>query len=202
MDKKAHWENVYTTKLPHEVSWTQAMPKLSLQWIECYAQSKNSKIIDVGGGDSNLVDCLLERGFENITVLDISQAAIERAKERLGNKADKIHWICSDILDFQPSCKYDIWHDRATFHFLTSSSEIKKYLGLIENFVSEYWIIATFSTEGPKTCSGLEIVQYSDIAIASLVSHQFRICESKVEMHTTPFHTLQSFQYTCLKRLV
>ena len=125
--KKKHWETVYETKNPDQVSWTQETPRTSLNFIHSFNLSKSAKIIDIGGGDSKLVDFLLEEGFENITVLDISQKAIQKAQLRLGSKANKVNWIVSDITQFTPTTQYDIWHDRAAFHFLTSEVDINKY---------------------------------------------------------------------------
>ena len=128
VDNKNHWETVYETKQPDEVSWTQENPKTSLAFIRKTHLGKTAKIIDIGGGDSKLVDFLLEEGYKNITVLDISAKALERAQKRLGKKAGKIHWIVSDITEFKPEVSYEIWHDRATFHFLTTAQQIKKYV--------------------------------------------------------------------------
>ena len=124
--------------------------------------TKASKIIDIGGGDSKLVDYLLDEGFENITVLDISAKALDRSKQRLGDKANKVNWIVSDITEFQPTETYDLWHDRATFHFLTTAEQVKKYLDTARNVVTGYLTIGTFSNNGPKTCSGLDVRQYSE----------------------------------------
>ena len=132
MDKKTHWETVYKTKTPDQVSWTQDVPQPSLDFIESLNLEKNAKIIDVGGGDSKLVDHLLHYGFENVSVLDISAKALERAKERLGEKAEKVTWIVGDITEFEPTEMYDLWHDRATFHFLTEAEDIEKYKNMVQ----------------------------------------------------------------------
>jgi len=144
MERKNHWETVYETKQPNEVSWTQENPKTSLDFIRETHLDKTAKIIDIGGGDSNLVDFLLEEGYENISVLDISAKALERAKKRLGKNAEKVNWIVSDITEFKPETRYDIWHDRATFHFLTTSEQIKKYSEITENWINDFLIIGTF----------------------------------------------------------
>ena len=120
-----HWDTVYQTKQPNEVSWTQEIPTTSLDFIHAFNLPKSAKIIDIGGGDSRLVDCLLQEGFEDITVLDISAAALEKAKKRLGKNASKVNWVVSDIADFKPVTAYDVWHDRATFHFLTTHKQVK-----------------------------------------------------------------------------
>ena len=144
-ENKQHWETVYETKTPEQVSWTQETPQTSLDFIQSFGLSKSAKIIDVGGGDSNLVDCLIEKGYDNITVLDISGKAIERAKKRLGDKSNKITWIESDITQFVPETSYDIWHDRATFHFLIDNKQINTYKTLVNNHVSGFMCIGTFS---------------------------------------------------------
>ena len=152
---KEHWEAVYQTKGPEEVSWTQEIPKTSLNFIHSFSLNKSAKIIDIGGGDSKLVDFLLDEGFENISVLDISAKALEKAKLRLGNRSEKVNWIVSDILDFKPDTAFDVWHDRAAFHFLTTKEQVEKYIEIAQSVVSGYLTIGTFSENGPKKCSGL-----------------------------------------------
>ena len=198
---KKHWETVYETKNPEQVSWTQEIPKTSLNLIHSFGLDKKAKIIDIGGGDSKLVDFLLEEGFENITVLDISEKAIKKAQFRLGSKADKVNWIVSDITQFAPATQYDIWHDRAAFHFLTSKVDINKYVKTIEKSVSQYLIVGTFSENGPQKCSGLAIKQYSQEAITKLFQKDFQVIECFTEDHTTPFDTKQNFIYCSLKRV-
>ena len=158
---KKHWETVYETKTQEQVSWTQKIPKDSLDFIQSLKLNKDASIIDIGGGDSFLVDFLLADGYTNISVLDISSKAIERAKDRLGTNATKVTWIVSNIIDFKPEKNYDVWHDRAAFHFLTKENDIKTYVSTTEKYVSKNLIIGTFSNNGPLKCSGLEITQYS-----------------------------------------
>ena len=146
-DIKQHWETVYENKTPDQVSWTQEKPEASLKLIQAAGLPKTAKIIDIGGGDSKLVDYLLEEGYSNITVLDISEKALEKAKKRLGNNASKVHWIVSDISNFNPDAAYDLWHDRAAFHFLTSEKDKERYRTIVEKFVNESLIIGTFSKE-------------------------------------------------------
>ena len=150
-NNKSHWENVFATKNPNEVSWTQTYPTTSMKYIESLQLSKSANIIDIGGGDSNLVDALLENGYENIWVLDISEFALERAKKRLGKKANKVHWIVSDITEFETNIKFDFWHDRAVFHFLTEEENIDKYVALVnKNSVDNgNFLLGTFSENGP-----------------------------------------------------
>ncbi len=195
MTNKDHWENVYGTKQPNEVSWTQERPVTSLQLIDNCNLPKTVKIIDIGGGDSTLVDCLLELGYSDLTVLDISEKAIEKAKIRLGKLANNVKWIVSDITEFQPTEKYAIWHDRATFHFLTKETQIEKYQTIVKNFVSDYLIMATFSINGPMKCSGLEIKKYSIADLESTFQNEFKIAEGFYEDHKTPFETIQNFVF-------
>jgi hypothetical protein len=195
MKNKSHWENVYGTKQPNEVSWTQEKPETSLRLIANCDLPKTAKIIDIGGGDSTLVDCLLELGYTDLTVLDISEKAIEKAKMRLGELAQKVKWIVSDVTEFQPTEKYAIWHDRATFHFLTEEVQIEKYQSLVQDYVSDYLIMATFSDNGPLKCSGLEIKQYSIAALENTFQHGFQKAEGFYEDHETPFETIQNFVF-------
>ena len=166
IDRKNHWETVYETKNPDQVSWTQELPQTSLDFISSFELSKDASIIDVGGGDSKLVDYLLEKGFENITVLDISEKALEKVKNRLGSKAQKVNWIVSDITEFEPTTTYDVWHDRATFHFLTTNAQISKYMEIARKSVNQFMSIGTFSEKGPTKCSGLDIKQYTEQTLA------------------------------------
>nr|WP_315149671.1 class I SAM-dependent methyltransferase [uncultured Flavobacterium sp.] len=196
MTNRNHWDNVYETKQSNEVSWTQEKPSASLQLIANCDLPKTAKIIDVGGGDSNLVDYLLELGYNDLTVLDISEKAIEKAKLRLGKSAANVKWIVSDITEFQPMEVYDIWHDRAAFHFLTEDSQIEKYKSLVQNYVSEYLIMIAFSTNGPLKCSGLEIKQYSITDLEYRFQNGFEKIEGFYEDHETPFKTIQNFVFS------
>lgn len=195
-----HWNTVYQTKNPDQVSWTQEVPKTSLEFIHSFGVSKKAKIIDIGGGDSKLVDHLLDQGFEDITVLDISVHALEKAKKRLGTKATKIKWIVSDITAFQPMETYDVWHDRATFHFLTRSEQVAQYLNTARNAVSGYLTIGTFSEHGPQKCSGLQIKQYNEEQLSAELDNGFDKLKCINEDHTTPFETKQNFLFCSFKR--
>lgn len=193
---KQHWENIYKTKQPDQVSWTQEVPLVSLDFIHQFNIPKTAKIIDIGGGDSKLVDFLLAEGYSNVSVLDISEASIERAKQRLGNDAHKVKWIVSDILDFMPAEKYDLWHDRAAFHFQTDPVKIDKYLNIVKNAVNGMVIVGTFSVDGPKKCSGLEIKQYDENSMkAKFESASFQNLECKREDHITPAGAVQNFVF-------
>jgi len=177
---KEHWENIYANKKMNEVSWFQQEPTTSLALIQKNTQSKDDAIIDIGGGDSFLVDNLLKLGYTNITVLDISANAINKAKERLGINADKVKWIISDITEFIPAEQYDIWHDRAVFHFLTQDQDIEYYKLLVSENISDngYFILATFADDGPEKCSGLEVCKYSEKDMANSFSIAFKVKES------------------------
>lgn len=197
---KQHWENVYTTKTSNEVSWTQDVPYTSLNFIHSFGLSKNSSVIDIGGGDSKLVDFLLDEGFENITVLDISAVALHKAQQRLGDKAKKVKWIVSDIADFNPDTTFDVWHDRATFHFLTTKEQVDGYLNKARKAVKGFLTIGTFSTNGPTKCSGLNIKQYSEESLANELENGFDRIKCITEDHTTPMHTTQNFLFCSFKR--
>jgi ubiquinone/menaquinone biosynthesis C-methylase UbiE len=201
-DKKAHWEKIYTTKSLNEVSWYQPTPETSLNFIHEFNLAKNAKIIDVGGGDSFLVDHLLLEGYTDITVLDISAAALERAKLRLGEKAQSVKWIVADASKFAPSEQYDFWHDRAAFHFLNTNDEIDAYLNCVHNGLSKngVLVIGTFSENGPEKCSGIQIKQYSENSMVERLTHFFKKIKCITIDHVTPFNTIQNFIF-CSFRL-
>ncbi|RXM40495.1 SAM-dependent methyltransferase [Chryseobacterium sp. CH21] len=199
-DNKNHWENVYETKNPDQVSWTQKKPQTSLDFIRSSGLGKDTSIIDIGGGDSNLVDYLLEEGYENITVLDISAKALEKAQERLGDAANKVKWIATDITAFESSEKYDIWHDRAAFHFLTTPEQVSKYIDIAEKNVNHFMILGTFSKNGPTKCSGLDIQQYDEKSLSEKFEGSFKKVECITEDHITPFETVQNFVFCSFKK--
>lgn len=201
-DRKKHWETIYDTKAVNEVSWYQPLPKTSLDFIQGNTVTKDDAIIDIGGGDSFLVDHLLDLGYTNVTVLDISKNAIERAKKRLENKAEKVKWIVNDITHFEPIEKYAIWHDRAVFHFLTNASDIEKYQQITSSAIAENgkMLIGTFSESGPKKCSGIEIKQYSANVLEETFKKDFKAVECFFENHTTPFDTIQNFVFCSFEK--
>ncbi|WP_295335055.1 trans-aconitate 2-methyltransferase [Flavobacterium sp.] len=202
MDIKAHWENVFSTKTEKEVSWYQEYPKTSVNFITALQLPLDAKIIDIGGGDSYLMDALLELGYTNLTLLDISAKAIERIKNRLGDKASKVTFIVSDILDFEPSERYDFWHDRACFHFLTQSDDIANYSKIVSQALAYdgKLFIGTFSDEGPKKCSGLEITQYNMESLRLVFERDFELSGCFTEEHPTPFDTTQNFLFCGFNR--
>jgi trans-aconitate methyltransferase len=204
IDLQRHWENVYQTKSPEEMSWYQSSPSASLNFIQQFNVSKSAKIIDIGGGDSLLVDHLLDLGYTNITVLDISGGALERAKKRLGAKAEKVKWIIADINHFKPEEEYDFWHDRAAFHFLTTQGEISRYIALANQSIHPdgLLVIGTFSENGPSKCSGMEVAQYSEIGMSHMLQKFFKKVKCIIENHETPFQTIQNFIFCSFRKQI
>lgn len=199
-NRKSHWESVYETKNSDQVSWTQDVPQTSLDFIASFGVPKDAMIIDIGGGDSKLVDCLLKEGYENITVLDISAKALEKAQKRLGEKASKVNWVVSDITAFEPNTTFDVWHDRATFHFLTKPEQVVHYMDIARKSVKGFMAIGTFSENGPTKCSGLDIQQYSEQTLTDELKNGFDKIHCVKEDHTTPFNTKQNFLFCSFKR--
>ena len=197
-----HWQNVYDKKNENEVSWYQKSPKLSLEFVKSLNLSLDAEIIDIGAGESRLVDNLIELGFVNLTVLDISSKSIEKTKKRLGLKSKLVNWIVSDINNFNPTKKYDLWHDRAAFHFLKDSVEIDNYVKLVKSSLHNQGnlIIATFSENGPLKCSGLEVSRYSENSISDLFNNDFELIKSQKSIHKTPFSTSQEFLFSKFKK--
>lgn len=202
LNAKDHWNKIYSEKQSHEVSWTQLVPTTSLNFIEEFKIPKEANIIDIGGGDSKLVDYLLMKGYQNITVLDISEQAIYRAKIRLGSHAGKVTWIVADINEFTPFEKYDYWHDRAAFHFLTSEEEIAHYYTISSSALQYDGImtIGTFSEKGPDKCSGLPIKKYSETTLSEILGKGFSKIKCEEEIHITPFKSEQSFLFCNFKK--
>jgi 2-polyprenyl-3-methyl-5-hydroxy-6-metoxy-1,4-benzoquinol methylase len=201
-ERKNHWENIYQTKELKDVSWYQPKPHTSLDIFKQFEVAKDAKIIDMGGGDGYLVDHLLDLGFHDITVVDISSKAIERAKQRLGDKAKNVKWIISDMIRFEPTEAYDFWHDRAAFHFLTDENEITHYLEIVEKSLKDsgMMMLGTFSEQGPKKCSGIEIKQYSVASLKDRLKKYFTMVHSLNVDHVTPFDTVQNFIFGCFRK--
>ena len=198
MDARSHWEKIYATKAADQVSWYRPHLETSLALIERAVGHSGESIIDVGGGESTLVDDLLARGFQNVTVLDVSQAAIEATKKRLGEAAERVRWLIADIIDIElPAAAYDIWHDRAVFHFLTTPPQRAAYVRQAVRSVKPggYVIVGTFGPEGPTKCSGLDVVRYDAESLHGEFGRRFRLVESSKELHKTPFGTKQQFLY-------
>jgi 2-polyprenyl-3-methyl-5-hydroxy-6-metoxy-1,4-benzoquinol methylase len=198
MDAKTHWEKVYTTKAPDAVSWYCTHLETSLALIERAVDARSASIIDVGGGESTLVDDLLLRGYKNITVLDVSQSAIDLTKSRLGSAAEQVCWLIGDIteIELEPRA-YDLWHDRAVFHFLTAPQQRIGYVRQVARSVKlgGHIILSTFGPEGPTKCSGLEVMRYDAESLHREFGARFRPIESSKELHHTPFGTTQQFLY-------
>lgn len=203
MDARTHWEKIYSTKAPDQVSWYRRHLEKSLELIERAAGSRSASIIDVGGGESTLVDDLLLRGYANIAVLDISQAAIDHTKSRLGPAAEQVRWLVGDIteMELEPRA-YDVWHDRAVFHFLRDPDPRAAYVRQVTRSVKPegHIIVSVFGPEGPEKCSGLEVVRYDADSLHGEFGARFRLIESSREVHQTPFGTSQQFLY-CYCRL-
>ena len=201
MESKSHWEQVYQTKAPDAVSWYAPHLETSLKLVQQATQDKNAAIIDVGGGEATLVDDLLDHEYERISVLDISQTAIDVARKRLGAKGakgTKVAWYCSDITTATlPESYFDVWHDRAVFHFLTSEEDRQKYVRQVMRSVKHggHVIISTFGPEGPEKCSGLDVVKYDASSLHTEFGKTFQLIESSTEIHQTPFGTTQQFLY-------
>jgi ubiquinone/menaquinone biosynthesis C-methylase UbiE len=202
-NRQQHWENIYQSKRLKEVSWFQPTPETSLDFIKQFKVPATAKIIDIGGGDSFFVDHLLSKGYQDITVLDISESALRRAKQRLGYLANKVKWIVADAATFEPTEKYDFWHDRATFHFLTKKQEIENYLETAQRNIKPEGIlvIGTFSEQGPKKCSGIEIKQYSELSMKNQFQKFFEKIKCITVDHKTPFETIQNFIFCSFKKL-
>ncbi|MES2726466.1 MAG: class I SAM-dependent methyltransferase [Bacteroidota bacterium] len=202
MNRKKHWEDIYLTKNLNEVSWYQPTPTTSLEFIKQFNIPTTAKIIDIGGGDSFLVDNLLDLNYQDITVLDISEAALNRAKQRLGNRAGKVKWIVADVTSFRPTEQYDFWHDRAAFHFLTDDEEVDNYVETTQQNIAPKGIlvIGTFSENGPKKCSGIEIKQYSETSMTDKLKSFFEKIQCITIDHTTPFDTVQNFIFCSFRK--
>jgi SAM-dependent methyltransferase len=198
MDTRTHWEKIYSTKAPESVSWYAPHLATSLALIERAAGATSASIIDVGGGESTLVDDLLARGYANVTVLDISQVAIEATKKRLGSAAERVHWIVADITSAPLRAgAFDVWHDRAVFHFLTAPGQRAAYVRSVAHAVKPggHVIVGAFGPEGPAKCSGLDVMRYDAESLHHEFGVHFRLVESSKELHQTPLGAAQQFLY-------
>lgn len=198
MNRKQHWEEVYRQKAEDTVSWFQPRPEISLELIHAAGVRKTDALIDVGGGASRLVDALLAEGFTDVSVLDISEIALDKDRARLGDTASRVHWIAEDITEWHPQRKYRLWHDRAVFHFLTDPAERAAYRKNLESALlpGGTAIIASFSLEGPERCSGLPVQRYSHASLAAELGPRFKLTERRAEAHETPAGKIQHFQYS------
>ncbi len=202
-DRHQHWENIYKAKKPAEVSWYQPTPATSLAFLKEFNVPLTARIIDIGGGDSLLVDHLVNLGYKDITVLDISETAIKRAKHRLGDNGRQVKWVVADATTFQPIEKYDFWHDRAAFHFLTSDHEIENYIATVQQNLRANGIllIGTFSENGPKKCSGMDIKQYTEKSMTDILQKFFTKIKCITVDHTTPVGAIQNFIFCSFKKM-
>jgi SAM-dependent methyltransferase len=198
----AHWENVYSSRAADEVSWYQSRPELSLDMLRRCVPGPESSIIDIGGGDSTLADHLLASGYRKVTVLDISASALERAKHRLGPRADEVTWLVEDVTRFEAREAYDVWHDRAAFHFLTDADLIERYLSAMRGAVKPGGaaLIATFSEQGPAKCSGLNVRRYSERSMAEAMAEGFEKQYCISTDHITPKGVRQNFIFCLFRR--
>jgi len=202
-NRKNHWEQVYSDKKSTEVSWYQQYPQHSLDLIKATGVDMSASIIDIGGGASTLVDSLLDAGYQNLSVLDISHGAIEQAKFRLGNRANKVEWLEQDITLFTADKPFDVWHDRAVFHFLTDTLDRSSYIHTMCRVLNPgaHVIIATFDLNGPEKCSGLDIKRYSPETMSAVLGDSFQLVETSTEEHKTPGGSSQSFVYCYFRRV-
>jgi len=202
MDAKSHWENVYESKQPNDVSWYQTHPTLSLQLIEATGIGKQQPILDVGGGASALVDHLLDAGFQHVAVLDISAAALRHARQRLGPRAATVEWFEADVTNFTPLHRFALWHDRAVFHFLTDATDRRHYVRALNETLAAagHLIIATFALDGPPKCSGLHVARYDAKKLSAELGPGFELLETREETHVTPWQTEQKFTYFRFRR--
>ncbi|QDO99112.1 class I SAM-dependent methyltransferase [Ferrovibrio terrae] len=202
MDRKQHWDTVYTTKAATEVSWFQDNPALSLDLIDQSGMPKTAALVDIGGGASRLVDTLLAQNYSDVTVLDIAEPALAASKARLGDQAQRVHWIAADITHWQPARHYAMWHDRAVFHFLTDAADRDAYRrALLAGTASgSQIVIASFAPDGPERCSGLPVMRYAPESLLTELGAEFALRDARREEHHTPGGSIQRFQYSCLLR--
>jgi trans-aconitate methyltransferase len=201
LSRQHHWEKVYTTKGESEVSWFQETPAASLELIELAGATRDSAIIDIGGGASRLVDSLVSRGYQDVTVLDLSPAALASARSRIGDRANRVAWITADVTTWEPSRTYDVWHDRAAFHFLTERNDQAAYVARLRRAlcVGGHAIVATFAPDGPERCSGLMVSRYDAKTLAATLGEGFELIDTRRHDHTTPWGAVQKFQFSTFR---
>jgi len=202
MDRRSHWEKVWTGNVETEFSWFQQHPETSLSLIERHVGSFDERILDVGGGSSRLVDGLLERGCRHVGVLDIAEPALEMARARLDDRAGLVEWVAADILHYSPAHQWDIWHDRAVFHFLLDPSDRDRYVETVRKTLapSAHMVVATFGPEGPIRCSGLDVMRHSPNSLSEAFSPDFELVDNQTEIHRTPAQKDQQFLYCVFQR--
>jgi SAM-dependent methyltransferase len=201
--QQTHWENLYQAKGEQEVSWFQESPTLSLELIALAGAVPSTGIIDIGGGTSRLVDCLLAQGYRDVTVLDLSSTALATARERLGSDADRAKWIVADVTTWEPSERYAVWHDRAAFHFLNKREEQTAYVRCLGHALKDggHAIIGTFALDGPEKCSGLPVTRHNAETIGKLLGPGFSLVDSRRHQHATPWQSVQNFQFSTFVKI-
>lgn len=201
-DRQTSWQAVYTTKAENQVSWFQEKPSLSLELIRRTGATKNSAIVDIGGGASRLADLLLEDGFRSLTVLDLSDAALAATRARIGAHAGTVDWIVADVTEWKPARRYDVWHDRAAFHFLVDASDQAAYVERLRSALKRggYVIIGTFALDGPEKCSGLPVQRYDAAGLHKVLGNDFTLVEARNQTHVTPWASTQAFQFAVFRR--
>lgn len=201
-DRTTHWQNVYAIKGEAEVSWFQASPAISLEMIRAASPDRVAAIIDIGGGASRLVDALLQDGYRNVAVLDLSANALDAAKVRIGGAASTVDWIVADATTWRPAKTWDVWHDRAAFHFLTDPLDRAAYVERLRSAVARggHVIIATFAPDGPEKCSGLPVQRHDSASLSAELGPEFDLVETRSETHRTPWHSTQAFQFSRFRR--
>lgn len=199
--RQAHWDDVYRTKGETSVSWFQETPAPSLELMALVGATRRSAIIDIGGGASRLVDCLVSRGYEDVTVLDLSAAALTHARTRLGDRADRVAWIVADVTAWEPSRTFDVWHDRAAFHFLTEPADRAAYADRLRRALRHggHAIIGTFAPDGPEKCSGLPVARHDATSLATLLGTGFVLVDTRRHEHATPWGATQRFQFSTFR---
>lgn len=197
MNRQQHWNEVYESKEPEDVSWYQRCPDASLALVTATGLSKDAGIIDVGGGTSTLVDCLLGAGYTQLAVLDLSGVALNRSRTRLGTRAAAVEWFEADVTSFQPPHRFALWHDRAVFHFLTAADDRRGYVATLRRTLQPGGtvIMSTFAMDGPSKCSGLDVMRYHESSITAELGSEFALQEVGRETHVTPWNTEQRFIY-------
>jgi SAM-dependent methyltransferase len=201
-NRHEHWEKAYSSKAEREVSWFQETPGPSLDLLRVAGAERESEIIDIGGGASRLVDALVDAGFARVTVLDLSEAALATTKSRLGARADRVRWIVADVTAWQPRQQYDVWHDRAAFHFLTEAADQDAYLERLRSALRPggHAIIGTFALDGPEKCSGLPVVRRDGAGLSRLLGDEFLLIDERRHDHVTPWGATQRFQFSTFRR--
>lgn len=201
-DRSTHWDHVYATKGEAEVSWFQDSPAISLELIRAANPDPGASVIDIGGGASRLVDALLQHGYRDLAVLDLSAHALDAAKRRIGHAASMVDWIVADATTWQPAKTYDIWHDRAAFHFLTEARDRAAYVARLRSAVASggHVIIATFAPDGPEKCSGLPVQRHDSASLAAELGPEFELIETRSETHHTPWNSTQAFQFSRFRK--